>query len=119
MVECIGRDGKPKHCYKSRQAALGAASSARAYTGKPIEAYKCACGAWHVTSHSHTQKSEVIPSAAKLRRRLENYGREIRAAQRRFEASQAALMAAKACEAQDRAEVERALEAMYSRLRRV
>jgi hypothetical protein len=64
--------------------------------GKPCTVYKCwDCGGWHITSLPARFEKEVIPSAAKLRRKLENYAREIAAAQKRHEAAEQKLAAEK------------------------
>jgi hypothetical protein len=77
--------------------------------GKPCTAYKCwDCGGWHITSLPARFEKEVIPSAAKLRRKLAAYGAVIAAAQKRHEASEKKLAAerARAAEIRKQAEAE-------------
>ena len=85
--------------------------------GAGLSIYLCKYGRdhWHLTSQEPINKKEAIPSAAKLRRRLENYGREIEAAWRRFNTSEAALKLAQEKAEQENAEVMRALEVMSAR----
>jgi len=113
---CTNPSGKGKVSYRTEAAAFKAARATR--SGLGLHVYACRhCQAWHLSKQEPLHKAEVIPSASKLRRRLENYGREIAAAQRRFDESQAILRAAQEKAQAENAEVERALEVMYRRSR--
>jgi hypothetical protein len=95
-----------KVCFAQKQQALVAAAQTSKHTGDGLEVYKCKCGYWHMTSREQVHKVNP-PSAAKLRRRLENYGREIAAAQQRLEEVEAKKKAADAEHADERKEIQR------------
>jgi hypothetical protein len=111
---CKSITGKSKICYRSEAAAHKAARATQ--SGLSLKTYVCPiCRSWHLTKEEPHNKAEAIPSAAKLRRRLENYTRLLAAQQRKFDESQAALRAAEKKAEQESAEITRALEVMYAR----
>jgi hypothetical protein len=90
---CSNGQGKNKVKYKTRAAAEKAARKTK--SGLALHIYRCPrCFEFHLTSQERRNKPEAIPSAAKLRRKLENYGREIAAAQKRYEAARQQFAAA-------------------------
>jgi hypothetical protein len=92
---CSNAWGKTKVEYKTRAQAEKVARKTK--SGLALRVYPCrSCGSWHLTSQEQRHKTEPIPSAAKLRRKLEAYGREIAAQQRRFDLAEKALADAKA-----------------------
>ncbi len=108
--------GSAKVKYRSRAAAEKAARKTK--SGLGLRIYVCKwCRKYHLTSQAPQNKVEAIPSAAKLRRQLENAGREIAAQQRRIQEAdeQLARQTAKAEEIQRRAEAAHAEELAYVR----
>ena len=92
---CTDYHNKTKVRYAKKAIASMHAAQTSKQDGKPCTAYKCwDCGGWHITSLPAREK-EVIPSAAKLRRKLAAYGAVIAAAQKRHEASEKKLAAEK------------------------
>lgn len=111
---CSNGQGKNKVSYKTRAAAEKAAR--RTKSGLALRIYRCQrCFEFHLTSQEQRHRAEAPPSAAKLRRRLENYGREIEAARRRFDLAEKALAAerAKAEERRKQGETDHAAELAY------
>lgn len=88
---CINSEnGRAKVRYKTRTAAAKAAR--RSEAGLHLRIYQCPYGQhFHLTSRAPREHGAMPPSAAKLKRRLENAGREIAACQRRMDAAHAIL----------------------------
>ena len=84
---CSNGWGKSKVCYKTRAAAEKAAR--RSPAGLRLYLHRD-CGSWHLTHEEPRHKPEPIPSASKLRRKLENAGREIAAAEKRLSTAERA-----------------------------
>jgi hypothetical protein len=103
---CTDYHNKTKVRYAKKAIASMHAAQTSKQDGKPCTAYKCwDCGGWHITSLPAREK-EVIPSAAKLRRKLAAYGAVIAAAQKRHEASEKKLAAERARAAEIRKQAE-------------
>lgn len=82
-------NGRAKVRYKTRAQAEKAAR--RSEAGLHLRIYRCFYedrDHFHLTSRPPREHAATPPSAAKLRRRLENAGREIAAASRRLEAAE-------------------------------
>jgi hypothetical protein len=80
---CFNGWGKGKVKYRTEAAARKAARKTKSGIGLKIYFHRD-CGSFHLTCEEQRNKTEQPPSAAKLRRRLENYAREIQAAKNRL-----------------------------------
>ena len=80
--QCTNLWGKGKNRYKTR------AQAEKALKGSHVgglHIYQCKwCGGWHLTSQEPRNTVQPIPSAAKLRRKLEEARRQIAASERRL-----------------------------------
>jgi hypothetical protein len=115
---CTDYHNKTKVRYPNKAIANQHAAQTSKHARIPLQSYKCwDCGGWHITSLPARFEKEVIPSAAKLRRKLAAYGAVIAAAQKRHEASEKKLAAerARAAEIRKAAEADHAAELAWIR----
>ncbi len=73
---------KSKTCYPTKAQAEKARK--HSHVGGLSVYFHRACGSWHLTSAEQYGKPEPIPSAAKLRRKLEEARRQIAASEKRL-----------------------------------